>query len=54
MINEATPGGRPDCINFIALPNSPQLDQQVSTLNAVKPNQAFFKTTVGENLIPIA
>jgi FkbM family methyltransferase len=54
MINEATPGGRPDCINFLALPNSTQLEHQVSTLNAVKPKQAFFKTTVGENLVPIA
>ena len=53
MINEATPGGRPDCINFLALPKSTQLDHQVSTLNAVIPNQQFFKTTVGENLVPI-
>jgi FkbM family methyltransferase len=53
LINEATPGGRPDCLNFLALPKSNQLNSQVSELNTVKPKQAFFKTTVGENLVAI-
>jgi hypothetical protein len=53
MINEATPGGRPDCINFLALPRSKEIVHQVSMLNKVKPNQVFFKTTVGENLVPM-
>ena len=51
MINEATSGGRPDCINFLALPKSTQIESQVHTLNTVKPYQEFFKTTVGENLV---
>lgn len=53
MINETTPGGRPDCTNFLALPNTTQLKHQVRILNLVKPKQEYFKATVGENLVPI-
>jgi FkbM family methyltransferase len=53
MINEATTGGRPDCVNFIALPESTELNIHLQILNSVKPNQKFFKTTLGNNLVSI-
>lgn len=53
MINESTPGGRPDCINFLALPKSDKIDEDARYLNSIKPVQPFYKSTIGENLILI-
>ncbi|MFT6372357.1 MAG: FkbM family methyltransferase [Gammaproteobacteria bacterium] len=49
MINEATAGGRPDCINFLALPRS----VSVRPLMEVTPKGSYFKATLGGNLIPV-
>lgn len=54
MINEATLGGRPDCVNFMALPKEFNLDVIVNSMNAVIPVQEFYKTTIGPNLIKLS
>lgn len=53
IINESTIGGRPDCLNFLAMPVNSLLERRIITLNAVKPRQVYYKATIGENLIPI-
>lgn len=53
MINEVTPGGRPDCVNFLALPHGAALDASLEYLNSITPVCAFYKAAIGRNLIDI-
>jgi len=53
MINEVTPGGRPDCVNFMALPNDANLVASLEYLSSITPNTPFYKATIGGNLIKI-
>jgi len=53
MINEVTAGGRPDCVNFMALSDCDDLDASLECLNSITPVCAFYKATIGGNLIHI-
>ena len=53
MINEVTLGGRPDCVNFMALPNDTRLGASLEYLNSIIPKTAFYKATIGGNLIQV-
>lgn len=54
MINEVTPGGRPDCVNFMALPSDVRLESHLTYLNSITPISAFYKATIGGNLIKVS
>lgn len=50
LVNEVTPGGRPDCVNFYAVPLPGLTPDMLRDLQSVRPVQPFYKATVGENL----
>lgn len=51
MINEVTPGGRPDCVNFLAFPAAVAA-ADLEALNRLVPVQPYYKAVLGPNLIP--
>lgn len=51
LINEVTPGGRPDCVNFLALPSHEDIETSVALLNDVKPIQSYYNLQSGQILL---